>query len=766
MKKNKAKTEKQSAGQQAALPALLLPAWLLMGLMTAWAALVLIKYYKIYPVSLDTINFYFSMDFPEAFSPVNFAKVLGRNILSALAAFFIFFAANGLGKLISERIGTAGADKTERFVVDTGLGIIALMMFFTAVGMAGFFYIYLIVPVLIAFSAVNVARINKEKFEPGYLIGQFKAVPLYGKLILLAGLFVGLVGSFTPETFYDAISYHISIPQYWINVHAIKTMWGYHSSFIVAYVHTVYAVALMLGNEISAKFVNLSFAVLSAYAILAICRRFFTFKAAVTAVLVFVTVPVSLIVSTRTGLEYPLTFIELMAFYSALCLVDPANDPSNETKWAAVAGAFLGISIASKYTSGGALLGMIAGLSYYYVSGGNYRKLLKALAVGALVVAVVVSPWIIRNYAQTGHPLFPFVLNDKHTGFTIMIHGVKAPLNDMAPLKPGVQSILSLPWDLTMGYAGQEGYIGPAFLLLFPLLLVFRGTDRKVKFIAVYFIVYFLFWAIGRPYLRYFLPAVAVLSVALGYALSLVPQKSGRYFSGAIAVICCTNIIFAMGIQKNIQDPLGVVTGMQSKHDYLSTQRPSYVSPYYNVAEWINKNLPKNAKVMVFCDSRGYYIKRDYVLNLLGDYCPLIEYIKETGSERRVYDKLKSEGITHLLINSNELKRTPAYDSLYWDAEGLKTFHEFWKKHVRLGYADIADISIPSRSIFSMKLQQPQWWERYSSDYKNYVYVYEILDERAAEEKPAPLDLFLLKEYYPASRWDLLKDTAEKLSKG
>ncbi len=742
------------------------PAWIVSFLMVVWAAVVMAGYLKVYPFSPGVIGFYFSANYQEPFSLMKFMVVSLKNLLSASAALLIFFSANGLGKLASEAAGLDTSDKAEKFTVDTAVGLAGLMFFITAAGMAGLFYIQLILSVLVALAAVNIYKISKDKFEPGYLLNQFKTAPMYSKAILLACAFIALLGSLTPETFYDAISYHVSVSQYWVNVHAIKTIFGYESSSIVTYVHTLYATALMLGNEISAKFINFSFAVMSAFAALAICKRYFDLKTAVASLLLFAAVPLVVIASTRIGLEYPLIFIEMMAVYFALRLVESTDSGEPGIKWAILSGVFIGIAVASKYTSGGAALGISAALAYYYISGRQFKKLLVLLPVVAAAAAIAFSPWMIRNYAQTGHPLYPFVFNEAHTGLNMMVHGHKAPMTDMAAVKPGLISKLTLPWELTMGSVGAEGYIGPAFLLLLPLLFMLRKPDKKIKFMLVYFVIYYLYWTAEVPYLRYFISAVAVFSIPLGRAVALLPQAHRKYFLGALACVCLINIMFAMGVQKNIQDPLGVVTGMESKYDYLSTQRPSYVSPYYNVAAWINDNLPKSAKVMVFCDPRGYYIKRNFIVNLQGDYCPLIETINKEKRAEGVYAKLKSEGVTHLLINSNELKRTPQYDAIYWDAEGLKTFHEFWKNHVRLAYADIADISIPNRDIYSMKLQQEQWWQRYSSDPKNYVYLYEIIDEQSAKLKPEPPDFLLMKDYYPQNRWELLENTAQKMLKG
>lgn len=763
MAKNKHKAEPKTPLEQGAAP--VIPVWLIAGVLAAWASAVLLKYFKVYPFSLDIVYQYFSGVYPQPFAPGSLLIVMGKNLASAAAAFLIFFAANGAGKLISASLALSAEDKFEKLVLDTGLGLAALMLVFTAVGMTGLFYIYVIGAILAALAAHNIYRIASDRSEPGYLFKRLSELPFYARALLGVCFFMGLLGSLTPETFYDAVSYHLSVPQYWINNHAVKGLFCYHSSYIAAYLHTVYAAALLLGNEISAKCVNLSFAVMAALAIIAIAKRHFSVRSGLTSLLLFVTVPVSIIVATRVGLEFPLTFVEIMALYSALRLIDKSNSGRDNAIWAAVTGVFLGISVASKYTSGGAVIGMFAGLTYYYISGRDFSKMAKTLPLLLAAILIIMSPWITRNYVTKGHPLFPFVFNEQYTGLNMLIRDRLQSANDMPSVAPGLMSKVRLPWDLTMGIVGQEGYIGPVFLLLLPLLFVFRRLDRRIKFLAVYFFLYYLFWMAGRPYLRYFLPAVAALSLVLGYAVNLLPQGYRKFVMAGIAALGFVNITLAMGVQKNIQDGFGVVFGMQSKYDYLSTQRPSHVTPYYNVATWINANLPKEAKLLIFCDPRGYYIKRDFVLNPPGDYCPLIEYASQSATAAEVYEKLKKDGFTHLLINSAELKRTASYEPVYWEAKGLEIFDAFWKKHVRLVHFDLSDLSLPGQGIFSMKLQHPEWWQRYSSDLRNYVYVYEIKDEQTAKAAPAPVNMLLMQDYYPEKRWNMLKATAERLMK-
>jgi hypothetical protein len=56
-----------------------------------------------------------------------------------------------------------------------------------------------------------------------------------------------------------------------------------------------------------------------------------------------------------------------------------------------------------------------------------------------------------------------------------------------------------------------------------------------------------------------------------------------------------------------------------------------------------------------------------------------------------------------------------------------------------------------------MKQQQQQWWARYSSDSRNYVYLYRILSKDEAKgSHVVPQNLFLDPNLYTKEKWEKL----------
>jgi hypothetical protein len=96
--------------------------------------------------------------------------------------------------------------------------------------------------------------------------------------------------------------------------------------------------------------------------------------------------------------------------------------------------------------------------------------------------------------------------------------------------------------------------------------------------------------------------------------------------------------------------------GNQSKEEFLVTQGVTY----YPVAQYIASELPKDSKILMVGETRGYYYERAYILstniyNLNG--IALREFIVGSQTVEEVVQKLHRMGITHLLLNVSEMKR-------------------------------------------------------------------------------------------------------------
>jgi len=116
-------------------------------------------------------------------------------------------------------------------------------------------------------------------------------------------------------------------------------------------------------------------------------------------------------------------------------------------------------------------------------------------------------------------------------------------------------------------------------------------------------------------------------------------------------------------------DPLGYVTGRESRAAYLTR-----VLPEYAAFQYVNRTLSPKAKIyLLFIGRRGYHCQRDYFHD--GGELPgfLLGAIRSAKEPVEIARQFKTKHLTHLLVRDELLRRflsdnlDPAQQQL-WDA--------------------------------------------------------------------------------------------------
>ena len=96
-----------------------------------------------------------------------------------------------------------------------------------------------------------------------------------------------------------------------------------------------------------------------------------------------------------------------------------------------------------------------------------------------------------------------------------------------------------------------------------------------------------------------------------------------------------------------------VVFGAQSRDDYLTQN----LGGLYTVSQYINENLPKDAKIIMYQEVRGYYIDRDYLWGN-PEHHDMIPY-DTFKTPDDLLNGLRKIGVTHILTWDSQM---PPYD--------------------------------------------------------------------------------------------------------
>ena len=165
--------------------------------------------------------------------------------------------------------------------------------------------------------------------------------------------------------------------------------------------------------------------------------------------------------------------------------------------------------------------------------------------------------------------------------------------------------------------------------------------------------VIFLFWLFSSQQLRYLLPILPVLAIAIVLALDAI-AKSVKGFeevaraSLSVAAVAGIFVGIAWFLQKA---PLRVVLGGESRDQYLERNLDYY--PYYQT---LNTDTPADAKVWLINMRRdSYNLDRPYFSDYLFEDWTLRQLVWESRNVQELKAKTAAMGVQYVLTRHDFL---------------------------------------------------------------------------------------------------------------
>ncbi|MFC1512722.1 ArnT family glycosyltransferase [bacterium] len=737
----------------------LLPKFLIYSGMLVFIIIVLKNYFHNYPVSPSSYISMFFHFLPNR-APTFFTVLTGvLNILMySFITLCIFVSFGGYGKLLRDKIIKFKTDFS--LFIDIGIGIIISILFAFLISFFTFFkpapvYLFFIIGIICAVYTKFIF-LKKHDSEQTIVLSKDEIIGSgFFKLLIAvisAQIIVNVINASTPETFYDSMVYHLGLPQLWINKSKIFFPRSHIMALTPLNIEIIYSLAMIIKNDILAKYIHIGFSILTLLLIYECGKRYFSKSIGIIAALIFYTTPIVNNVVYKTAIELSIGFFEVLCFVLFLAWIKSEN-LKDKIKYIILSGIFLGIALGSKYTSFFSMLGFFTALAII----GKDQKFSKEFIKHSLffiVSALVISmPWYIRNFINTGNPVFPLFC-DK-IGY-LYVRGGTNYTKDPPAIPFTLSNYLFFPWKLTMGKLSQEVLSGPIYLLLTPLIILQRFSktcSKLIKIALVYIIIYTILWTIkGNMYLRYFVPALPVLALILSVYLIQNDWKAiyKKLAVLIITILCTLNIIFIMFITYFNNQSVDYVFGKTTKAQYLSTQRSSYPNPSYHAVLWINKNLTDNSKVLCIGETRVLFMKKNVLITDISMDNPLVNFLKESKDEQELYNKFKEDRITHLLINPLEAIRLPRFDMFFWDIREFIIFDKFIKKHTIPVFRMHADALL--NNGLKLLSDVPEYLEEFRKNDTNYIYIYEVV-KKIPPGSPASFNFLILPHVYKKDRW-------------
>jgi hypothetical protein len=463
--------------------------------------------------------------------------------------------------------------------------------------------------------------------------------------------------AFVPYYGWDALTYHLAIPERYLFFNGI---WTSPFSIFTAFPLTVemlYALALGVSGPALAKLVAAQFGLALVWVGFRLARRT-SARASLLVLLLFAG-------DALVQFELCIAYTDLAtAFYAVLAIAALADLP--ETADAATAwrcALFAGACVAVKLP--GATVPAVAVVLTAVAPGLPWPARVRGVAAIGLASAALLLPWIARNWVLTGDPVAPMAqslfLPDRPYFDPVAVEQVVA-FARAAGTGRTLTSLLALPWHLTMTsvpgvYVDSFGYqAGPLYFVgvLAALLATAARRDRLVATLLVAGALLTLGWFLGSQEARLLLPALVMFTVAgaIGFdrlvgdghawsrLLLLLPVAAAVYGSGRALANVSWYYAYALG-----------------SLDPVSYERRD---PVAQAGALLAERMRPGERVLLVFEGRGWLVRGvDYVPSVPYQGSPALQLIHRAPDLHALRCRLAELGITYLLVDEPALARYP-----------------------------------------------------------------------------------------------------------
>jgi hypothetical protein len=506
--------------------------------------------------------------------------------------------------------------------------------------------------------------------------------------LLALGLVFELCGNMTPEIFYDSLVYHLALPKLYLLKGRLAAIPYNIFSGTPQAVQLLYGLCLSLADEKLASLLHLSFGAAAAAAVYVVGRRLFSRAAGLLAALAFFLCPAVLYAGWGCGVDLAAAFLCASALAVLLRDLFPAEGEPAGSGGSWAGGLLLGFACGVKYNV--LPLAVVLGAVYAWLSRQQGRPW-RGSAVLAGSAAAAFAPWLVKDAALLGNPLYPYlrglfgdpgwIADWPAFAADVGNRGLAETLFTVA----GWRDLLLRPWTTSVGTWPLGDWPGPVFLIAVPWLLLLRPRRPVVKAVLAAAAGGYLAWALATRWVRYMLPVLPLLALCAALAVESGAWPRWLRRLGWLLILYggLFDIQAAFG-QGQWAGQWQCLLGQVSRADYLKTQRPTYPLPYYAAAEFINRELPPTAKVLVLGESRTYYIERDCVAATVFDRNPFWLAAQEARDGEDLLARVRALGITHVFLNAEQLLyRKDSPGILPRETARRPAFREFWARHLK-----------------------------------------------------------------------------------
>jgi len=582
-------------------------------------------------------------------------------LLSILAFCTLALAAFGLGRPILRGLDVGQDDRLSVGVWSIVLGLIAAGLLLLGLGLLGGLYFPLIGAITVAGCFWGLGEIlrgrlrseGQQALRPEDVPPQPDDLPddppwapparWLGRGVLLAAVVASLgslVGALAPPTAGDALCYHLELPKTFLAEHRVLYLPCHDNSTYPLLAEMWYLWGLALDGGVCAQLVHWGLGILLALATVLLATPILGRRWAWIAGAVVVLTP-----GVNNQMTAPLSDVALATLTTlALAAWCQGAVAQQGHRWFLLAGLVAGGALGTKYIA--LVFAAAMGLGWLWAIArrtGQRRLLLEGAAVVTVVAVSVGGPWYARAAWHHGNPVFPF-LGEVFGGSDTAAGASETLPKGKSPLGRGPLGLAAAPWQITMHperFGGRGHQLGVLLLAGVPGVLFCRRL-RGLGTLLGAGLCYCVLWYLLRQNVRFLLPVVAPLSVAVVWVWIEMRRfpRSARWV--AAATFAAVLLVMAAVPLARCRDQVAVALGREDREDYLLRHEPTYrAAAVFNA-------LASPDDQLLSQDYRAFYFA--------GRVTRENAYRRRTHYDRQITDpaqlsrQLRDAGFTYLLL--------------------------------------------------------------------------------------------------------------------
>ncbi len=543
-------------------------------------------------------------------------------------------------------------DRLEQLVLALVAGAGALV---AAAGLLGAFRLFL-APLLLSLLGLAACRgglrASRLRWPPPPPVSS----PALAVLLALVGI-VALLAATAPSPFYDQWNYHLAMPFHWLERGSLVVFPRQVYTFLPANASLLFAYGLAGPGPWAAQVTTWWCVAMAAAAAAALARSVAPGRPSAPwlAATVLVCTPTVCEMATLALADPVVMMFGGAAWLAGRRLV--MGERAWSVRQGAVMGAFLSLAVGTKYLAGLTVAVPIAvgtGVAAWIAvrSGAATRKVWVSLSMCVMVSALVFLPWAVRNTAMAGAPLYPY-FSEGQPETEARALGVSRLGFDVSHLRV-VASVGSV------GTQGHAARVGPVYLWLVPIILVDvvrrRGSSEGpgILLLACGALSGLVGFTLVPSYGRFLAPVLVVLAALGGAAWA---EQIGRVSRGFRAAATAALLVVLVGGLNPVRmsyvlPQLSVATGGLSAERLLAQGVSSW-----SAMRAANSMLPSDAVLLLVAETRSFGFEHTVIVEDPFGVPLLVELAEQSSSAADLLDRLRSQGITHVVANWREAER-------------------------------------------------------------------------------------------------------------